>query len=201
MASTSSTGSTAGTGWRSSRGTTTCSRTRPSSSRPARAANLPLLLDDQATFAVRGRPTPVQVLGVTWGEPKSHAELTPIGGDPDRTLRVYTEQATARAVRTVSRLRRPGAFPVLLAHHPHAVEPAAAAGLPLVLSGHSHGGQVMLTDHVGAGPLRFRYWNGVHRLGRTTLSICNGVGSWFPLRVNAPAEVVHVTLRHAPGEV
>ena len=155
--------------------------------RAARDAKLPLLLDEQATFAVRGRRTAVQFLGISWGTLKSHAEVRTIGGDPDRMLRVYSEEATTRNVQRVSALRRPDAFPILLAHHPHAAEPAAVAGLPLVLAGHSHGGQVMLTDHVGAGPLRFRYWTGVHRLGPTTLSICNGIGSWFPLRVNAPA--------------
>ena len=50
-----------------------------------------------------------------------------------------------------------------LAHHPHAFDPAAAAGLPLTLAGHTHGGQIMLTDHIGAGPMRFRYWAGEYR--------------------------------------
>jgi len=25
--------------------------------------------------------------------------------------------------------------------------------------------------------------------------VSNGVGNWFPLRINAPAEIVHITLR------
>lgn len=163
-----------------------------------RDLRLPLLLDEQATFVIPGRRTPVQLLGLAWGELKSEADVR-AAGDPDRMLRVHSEAATAAAVRTVAALRQPGAFPILLAHHPHAADPAAAAGLPLVLAGHTHGGQVMLNDDIGAGPLRFRYWNGVHRLAGTTLTICNGIGSWFPLRVNAPAEVVHLTLRHAVG--
>jgi predicted MPP superfamily phosphohydrolase len=27
--------------------------------------------------------------------------------------------------------------------------------------------------------------------------VSNGVGNWFPIRINAPAEIVHVTLRCA----
>jgi len=27
--------------------------------------------------------------------------------------------------------------------------------------------------------------------------VSNGVGNWFPLRINAPAEIVHLTLRTA----
>jgi hypothetical protein len=41
-------------------------------------------------------------------------------------------------------LRNPKAFPALLAHHPRAFDPAAAAQLPISLSGHTHGAQLML---------------------------------------------------------
>ena len=34
-------------------------------------------------------------------------------------------------------------------------------------------------------------------MGREPLIVSNGVGNWFPLRVNAPAEIVHLTLRCA----
>jgi len=40
----------------------------------------------------------------------------------------------------------------------------------------------------------FRYWSGLYERGRTKLIVSNGVGNWFPLRVNAPAEMVHLTL-------
>jgi hypothetical protein len=52
----------------------------------------------------------------------------------------------------------------------------------------------MLTDNIGAGPLRFRYWSGTHRRDGSTLVISNGVGNWFPLRVNAPAEILKIVL-------
>jgi predicted MPP superfamily phosphohydrolase len=53
----------------------------------------------------------------------------------------------------------------------------------------------MLSDNVGVGPLRFRYWSGTYRRGDARLFVNNGVGNWFPLRVNAPAEIVKLTLR------
>ena len=77
------------------------------------------------------------------------------------------------------------------------MDPAATAGLPLTLAGHTHGGQLMLTDHIGAGPLRFRYWTGLYRKAAGQLFVCNGVGNWFPLRVNAPCEIVKLTLKQA----
>jgi predicted MPP superfamily phosphohydrolase len=55
----------------------------------------------------------------------------------------------------------------------------------------------MLIPHVGAGPLRFRYWAGLYRKGGSRLSISSGVGNWFPVRINAPPEIVHLTLRRA----
>jgi predicted MPP superfamily phosphohydrolase len=101
----------------------------------------------------------------------------------------------AASVAKAAALREAGAFPIFLAHHPHLFDGAAAAGLPLVLAGHTHGGQLMLSDNVGVGPLRFRYWSGTYRRGDARLFVNNGVGNWFPLRVNAPAEIVKLTLR------
>lgn len=170
--------------------------------RAMRDRNLPFLIDEQVTYEVPGKRSPglrvkVQFLGIPWGELK---EKSDIGSDAVRPLRDYSEPATAASIGRVAALRRPEAFPILLAHHPHAFDPAAAAGFPLMLSGHTHGGQVMLTPNVGAGPLRFRYWNGVHERNGCQVVISNGLGSWFPLRVNAPAEILHLTLRRGtPG--
>jgi predicted MPP superfamily phosphohydrolase len=41
----------------------------------------------------------------------------------------------------------------------------------------------------------FRYWSGVYRKGANQLVVNNGVGNWFPLRTNAPAEIIDLTLR------
>jgi predicted MPP superfamily phosphohydrolase len=53
----------------------------------------------------------------------------------------------------------------------------------------------MLTEHIGAGPLLFRYWSGLYHKGPSALAVSNGVGNWFPLRINAPAGILHLTLR------
>ena len=61
------------------------------------------------------------------------------------------------------------AVPILHVHaederaQPHAIDAAAAAGIPLTVSGHTHGGQLMLTETVGFEPLLFRYWSGLYR--------------------------------------
>ena len=98
---------------------------------------------------------------------------------------------------TSRKLREPDAFPIFLAHHPHAFDAAVRENLPLTLSGHTHGGQLMLTPDLGPGPMLFRYWSGLYKRNNSQLVVSNGVGNMFPLRLNAPAEVIHLTLRCA----
>jgi uncharacterized protein len=139
-----------------------------------RERDIPLLLDESRTLQVRGFP--VQILGIRW-----HFRGQPIAPHVDR----------------VAELRDPEAFPILLAHHPHAFDRAAEHRLPLTLAGHTHGGQLMLTSEVGAGPMLFKYVSGEYRRGESRLVVSNGVGNWFPLRTNAPAEILHLTLHRA----
>jgi predicted MPP superfamily phosphohydrolase len=162
-----------------------------------KSAGLPLLLDESMLFSLPGRRTPVQMMGIAWGEFKRGSEIGRIGREARRWYRRAGEEATTASVRKLAAERQAGAFPILLAHHPHAFDAAAAAGLPLVLSGHTHGGQMMLTRNIGVGPLRFRYWSGLYEKPGSRLFVNNGVGNWFPLRINAPAEVVKLTLRQS----
>lgn len=147
--------------------------------RRVKASGIPFLLDENAVVTVRG--VPVQLFGLSW----------------TRTGREKRDEAISLAVHNLVRERQPDAFPILLAHHPHAFDAAAELQLPLTLSGHTHGGQLMLNERLGCGPALFRYWSGIYRRGRSNLIVSNGVGNWFPLRANAPAELVHITLHKA----
>jgi len=147
--------------------------------RRVRASGIPFLLDESTIIDVHGFP--VQLLGLSW---------TRVHGQE-------RDAAIGAAVKKLLEQREAGAFPILMAHHPHAFDAAADAGLPLTLSGHTHGGQLMLNEQLGFGPALFRYWSGLYTRGRSKLIVSNGVGNWFPLRVNAPAEIVHITLRQA----
>jgi hypothetical protein len=135
--------------------------------------DVPLLLNQAQVIYPRG--IPLQLLGIIWTEP----------GIPQH-----------QALQDVLQLRDPDLFHILISHHPHTWNLAADQGVRLVLAGHTHGGQIMLTKHIGAGPLRFRYWTGRYYdpQSDSNLIVSNGVGDWFPLRVNAPAEIVHLTL-------
>lgn len=146
-----------------------------------KASGIPLLVNETEQLTVRGHP--VQLLGQRWGGPRFRRRQ----GNDDATIAASFEELIA--------LRDPEAFPILLAHHPHAFDPAAAAQIPLTLSGHTHGGQLMLNAETGFGPLMFRYWSGHYTKGDSHLIVSNGVGNWFPLRTRAPAEIIHLTLR------
>jgi predicted MPP superfamily phosphohydrolase len=88
--------------------------------------------------------------------------------------------------------------PILLAHHPAAFRAAAQHGIPLTLSGHTHGLQVGLTRGTGdqSRPAKGRsLHDGLYHLGASSVFVTRGVGSWFPLRVNRPAEVAILDVR------
>mgnify|MGYP000886465661 CR=1 FL=1 len=85
---------------------------------------------------------------------------------------------------------------VLLAHHPRTIKRAAAAGVDLQLSGHTHGGQLLplgwlirLFEPKAAGLARF---------GASWLYVSEGTGYWGPpLRVGTTQEITAITLRRA----
>ena len=83
---------------------------------------------------------------------------------------------------------------VLLAHQPVQVEQAAAAGVDLQLSGHTHGGQLWPFDY--AVLLDQPVVQGLSRVGDTQLYVTTGAGSWGPpMRIGARPEVAVVELR------
>jgi uncharacterized protein len=85
---------------------------------------------------------------------------------------------------------------VLLAHDPRRLTEAAALNVPLVLSGHTHGGQVVLPGAGAVAARKFPVVSGLARRDRTTLFVSRGVGTvYVPIRVNCPPEVVLLTLR------
>jgi len=148
----------------------------PEFERRMKDSGIPFLLDESVVITVRG--TALQLLGLSWTRARENRDV-----------------AIAAAVRQLLNQRQPESFPILLAHHPHAFDAAAAASVPLTLAGHTHGGQLMLNEQCGFGPALFRYWSGLYTKGASKLIVSNGVGNWFPLRVRAPAELLHLTLR------
>jgi hypothetical protein len=90
----------------------------------------------------------------------------------------------------------PGGTRLALAHNPESAEECARWGADLVLSGHTHGMQVVVprVTHRIAERVGIRYLSGFFPIGETLLYVTTGVGSWLPVRAGAPAEVALLKL-------
>jgi predicted MPP superfamily phosphohydrolase len=87
---------------------------------------------------------------------------------------------------------------ILLAHDPRRLVEAAAFDVQLVLSGHTHGGQVLLPGVGAIAGRKFPVLSGTGREGNATIFVSRGVGTvYVPVRINCPPEVVVITLRCA----
>lgn len=93
-------------------------------------------------------------------------------------------------------LRGATATTVLLAHDPRRLREAAALDVPLVLSGHTHGGQIVLPGLGAPAARRFPVVAGTARQDNTTIFVSRGVGTvYLPIRLNCPPEVAVLTLQ------
>jgi hypothetical protein len=128
--------------------------------------------------------TPLRICGATWNGSDEPAH-------PDR---LSMESNLARRIPSLLASGTANLPTILLAHHPHAAD--YAHGAHLTLAGHTHGGQLMLSQTRGPGPMLYRYWSGLHtsRQLRRPVIVSNGVGNWFPLRTAAPAEITLIAV-------
>ena len=90
---------------------------------------------------------------------------------------------------------------ILLCHSPDILDRSAELGIPLVLSGHTHGGQVRfppLGTPTTATKVPLERPYGVIQKASTTMHISPGLGtSWLPIRFFARPEITLLELRAA----
>jgi predicted MPP superfamily phosphohydrolase len=105
---------------------------------------------------------------------------------------------TRRQVDITPLLRGATGTVVLLAHDPRRLAEAATLKVPLVLSGHTHGGQVVLPWVGAIAAQKFPVVAGLGRRDQTTMFVSRGVGTvYVPVRINCPPEVAVLTLASA----
>lgn len=164
--------------------------------------------------ALRSLSAPLGVWAVD-GNHESHgrrsAVAVPGGENPLRTLRDETVQPASGLFlagrRYLSRHDRQQAVPewnpernhasgalILMAHVPVAAESATGAGVGLMLSGHTHGGQIWPLS------IATKIWNpllaGRYNIEGMTVLVSRGAGTWGPrMRLWQPGEIMLVTLR------
>ena len=73
---------------------------------------------------------------------------------------------------------RPPGVTILLSHTPWQTEKAAAAGVDLMLSAHTHGGQIWPLDYL----IRLSYplLEGQYEVDGMQIIVCRGTGTWGP---------------------
>jgi hypothetical protein len=116
------------------------------------------------------------------------------------TLAGVDDTWTRRADVTRSLKGRDPTLPVIaLAHDPALFPRLAREGASLVLSGHTHWGQIaapFLATRLNISRLSFRYHAGIYREGGSTLYIHPGLGTTGPpIRVGSPPEITILRLR------
>ena len=103
-------------------------------------------------------------------------------------------------VEDIAKLLR-GASPnvALLAHTPRRLAEAADLAIPVVISGHTHGGQVVLPGLGAIAARNFPVVAGTGRRDNTSIFVSRGVGTvYLPVRLNCPPEVVVLTIKPVP---
>lgn len=88
---------------------------------------------------------------------------------------------------------RPQGTTILLSHTPWQAEEAANAGVDVMLSGHTHGGQIWPFDYLVK--TRYPFLEGQYKIKNMNLIITRGAGTWGPrMRLWYPGEILRITL-------
>jgi predicted MPP superfamily phosphohydrolase len=123
------------------------------------------------------------------------AEATPgiiIAGVDDLTARVQFGKIDDAVERALA--NRPAGAAILLSHSPLELNRAAAAGANLMLSGHTHAGQIWPFNFLVR--LKYPLLAGRYEVNGMTLIVGRGTGTWGPpMRLWRPSEILRIKLR------
>jgi len=111
------------------------------------------------------------------------------GVDDIRTVHLAREEVSS----LLSKLD-PNKPSIFLSHQPLMFDAAAQHGVGLMLSGHTHRGQIFPFGLFVK--IFYRYLYGLYRQGDSVLYVTSGAGQWGPpMRLFAPPEIVRIVLR------
>lgn len=172
-------------------------------------------LQDQSASLLRTMTAPLGVWGVTgnhefYGGPQtikaleeggvkllhnSWTEVLPglvLAGVEEHTFSRKPKEGEGRITKALAG-RAPGAV-ILLSHKPWGAEEAAKDGVELMLSGHTHGGQIWPFNYLVER--FFPLLAGRYQVNNMPVLVCRGTGTWgAPMRLWPPGEIMKITLR------
>ena len=132
----------------------------------------------------------------------NNSEINLIGiDDPSFNFNTYRDDSTIIQDSLVPIQYNKNNFNILLSHRPELIETYAKNNFDLVLSGHSHGGQIripfiggLIAPNQGLFP---KYTNGIYETNNTKMIVSRGIGnSILPFRVNNRPELVIIELKN-----
>jgi predicted MPP superfamily phosphohydrolase len=132
-----------------------------------------------------------QMLRNLWVEVKPGLILA---GVDDLTAAARAGRDTGGMVEQTLAGRPSGGATILLSHTPWQAELAAQRGVSLMLSGHTHGGQIWPFNYL----VRRLYplFAGRYNVGGMAVIVTRGAGTWGPrMRLWRTGEIVRITLR------
>lgn len=133
----------------------------------------------------------IRLLENEWSEMTEGLVIT---GIEDLTTSARRQKGEGRANLMRALTGRPPGATILLSHTPWLVEAAAAAGVDLMISGHTHNGQIWPFYYLVRR--RYPFIRGFYAVNGMTLLVSRGTGSWGPrMRLWAPGEISLLTLR------
>ncbi|HEY0665910.1 MAG TPA: metallophosphoesterase [Gallionella sp.] len=142
--------------------------------------------DNGAVFEQAG----VRLLGNSWVEPRPGLVLA---GVDDLSYPLNSGHAGQALAKTLA--GRPKGAVILLSHAPLPPEVLAGKGVGLMLSGHTHGGQLWPFGYLFRN--MFPLFAGQYEFDGITAIVSRGTGTWGPrMRLWHPAEIQRVTLHH-----
>jgi len=131
----------------------------------------------------------VHLLRDRWSELKPGVVLA---GVDDRHEHSLTPEPISRIERVLSG-RPPSCATIFLSHRPQGAEKVAIAGAGLMLSGHTHGGQIWPFSYISglANPLLA----GKYVINGMPVIVSRGTGTWGPrMRLWYPGEILRIVL-------
>jgi hypothetical protein len=128
----------------------------------------------------------------------SWAEVTPglvLAGVDDLTARRQFGNEGHPVEKALT--NRPPGPTILLSHSPWKADVAARLGAGLMLSGHTHNGQLWPFNYLVR--LRYPLLGGRYEIGGMPVIVCRGTGTWGPrMRLWRAGETVRIKLRSVP---
>jgi predicted MPP superfamily phosphohydrolase len=125
-----------------------------------------------------------------------NTNLTIAGADDPRRMHSDISQFLTNSISMSMQNAPDNGFKILMSHRPNALNVAGQFGINLVLSGHTHGGQIGFNGQSIFEPIAENaYLWGKYQKGQTKLYTSSGVGHWFPFRLGCPAEAPIITLK------